>query len=89
MEVQSLDATLANAAEGGVYTSIDDALRQATAVSAGAQDKFSPVQSALATGIGAVAGAGAGLTAGASAAVPLVKKAAASAKGFVRRLFGN
>ena len=83
----SLGATLANATEGGVYTSIDDALRQATAISAGAQDKFSPVQSAVATGIGAVAGGG--LTAGASAAVPWVKKAAAPAKGFVRRLFEN
>jgi hypothetical protein len=69
----SLGATLANAAEGSIYTSIDDALRQATAISAGAQDEFEPVRNVVAGTVGTVAGAG--LTAGASAAVPLVKKA--------------
>jgi len=79
----SLGATLANAAEGGVYTSIDDALRQATAISAGAQDEFNTVRNVVAGTAGTIVGSG--LTAGASAVPPLVKKG----KGFVQRLFGQ
>ena len=78
----SLGATIANAAEGGVYTSIDDALRQTVAINAGAQDKFEPVRNVVAGTNGTVAGAG--LTAGASSVPPLDKKG----KGFVQRLFG-
>jgi hypothetical protein len=79
----SLGATIANAAEGGVYTSIDDALRQTVEITAGAKDEFDVGRNVVAGTVGAVAGGG--LTAGATAAVPLVKKS----KGFVQRLFGN
>ena len=79
----SLGATLANAAEGGVYTSIDDALRQTVAINAGAQEKFDTVRNVVAGTAGTVVGSG--LTASASAVPPLVKKG----KGFVQRLFGQ
>jgi hypothetical protein len=69
----SLGPTLVGAVEGGAYTSIDDALRQATAVSAGAQPKFDVKQNLTAGAVGTVAGGV--LTAGGSAVVPAVKKA--------------
>jgi hypothetical protein len=56
-----------------VYTSIDDALRQTVEITAGAKDEFDVGRNVVAGTVGTVAGAG--LTAGASAAVPLVKNA--------------
>lgn len=46
------------ATEGAIYTGVDDVARQDAAIGAGVQDEYSPGQTALATGIGAAAGAG-------------------------------
>ncbi len=50
--------TAVAATEGAIYTGVDDIARQDAAIGAGVQDKYSPGQTALATGIGAAAGAG-------------------------------
>ena len=72
---RSLKSPYAIAAiEGGVFTGLDDAFRQRLEIEAGMQPEgFKPGQSALATGIGAVAGpaivgAGQGVVKGVSAA---------------------
>ena len=46
------------ATEGAIYTGVDDVARQDAAIGAGLQDEYSPGQTAVASGIGAVAGAG-------------------------------
>ena len=66
-----------------MYTSIDDALRQTVEITAGAKDEFDVGRNVVAGTVETVAGAG--ITAGASAAVPLVKES----KGFVQRLLSN
>ncbi len=58
-------------------------MRQATAVSAGAQPKFNAKQNLTAGAVGTVAGGV--LTAAGSAVVPAVKKS----KGFLQGMFGN
>jgi len=50
--------TAVAATEGAIYTGVDDVARQDAAIGAGVQDEYSPGQTALATGIGAAAGAG-------------------------------
>lgn len=50
--------TAVAATEGAIYTGVDDVARQDAAIGAGVQDEYSPGQTAVATGIGAVAGAG-------------------------------
>ncbi len=50
--------TAVAATEGAIYTGVDDIARQDAAIGAGVQDEYSPGQTALATGIGAAAGAG-------------------------------
>lgn len=46
------------ATEGAIYTGVDDVARQDAAIGAGVQDEYRPGQTAVATGIGAAAGAG-------------------------------
>lgn len=46
------------ATEGAIYTGVDDVARQDAAIGAGLQDEYSPTQTAVASGIGAAAGAG-------------------------------
>ncbi len=46
------------ATEGAIYTGTDDFARQDAAIGAGVQDEYSPGQTAVATTIGAAAGAG-------------------------------
>jgi hypothetical protein len=70
----SLKPILAGAAEAGVYTGADDALRQAVSIMAGAQEGYDPVRGTVATTIGAVAGGG--LTGVVSSALPLARKGA-------------
>lgn len=50
--------TAVAATEGAIYTGVDDVARQDAAIGAGVQDEYSPTQTAVATGIGAAAGAG-------------------------------
>ena len=69
----ALGPILAGSVEGGVYTSLDDAMRQFVTINAGAQEGYDPVQGAIAAGTGAVAGGV--LTGAAATALPLVKGA--------------
>ena len=51
-----MPTAIATGVEGGLYTGLDDAMRQISAIDAGAQDEFSVGQTAGAAGIGTVAG---------------------------------
>lgn len=56
-----MPTAIAAGVEGGLYTGLDDAMRQISAIDAGAQDEFSVGQTAVAAGVGTVLGGGLGL----------------------------
>lgn len=64
--------TAVGAAEGAIYTGVDDIARQDAAIGAGVQDEFSPGEAVAATALGA--GVGAGLVKGTQAISNGVKK---------------
>lgn len=67
-----MPAAIATGIETGAYTGLDDAMRQISAIEAGAQEEFSPLRTGAATGMGF--GAGATLATGLPAAVSGIGK---------------
>jgi hypothetical protein len=56
-----MPTAIAAGVEGGLYTGLDDAMRQISAIDAGAQDEFSVGQTAVSAGVGMVMGGALGL----------------------------
>ena len=78
-----MPAALATGIETGAYTGLDDAMRQISAMEAGAQEEFDPLRTGAAAGVGAVAGTGLGL------AIPGAADAVGKALGAGVRMAGG
>jgi len=78
-----MPAAIATGIETGAYTGLDDAMRQISAMEAGAQEEFDPLRTGAAAGVGTVAGTGLGL------AIPGAADAVGKALGAGVRMAGG
>ncbi len=78
-----MPAAIATGLETGAYTGLDDAMRQISAMEAGAQEEFDLLRTGAAAGVGTVAGTGLGL------AIPGAADAVGKALGAGVRMAGG